>query len=121
MRPGFILCWGFGYKNGGLQLQDPGSRASAPIHDAVPSIGVVGFGYLSRLLVPLLQRKIVSLMAEAVTVDILLRGDPYCVLRDSAVATAFSEVVAFAISSISDVLVSYDLGCDTHIFCDVSS
>ena len=39
-------------------------------------------------------------MAEAVTVDILLGGDPYCALRDSVAATAFSEVVAFAIGSI---------------------
>ena len=36
-------------------------------------------------------------------------------------AMEFSEVVAFAISSISDFLCSYDLGCDTHIFCDVYS
>ena len=38
-----------------------------------------------------------------------------------AAATAFSEVVAFAIGSISVVLCTYDLGCVTHIFCDVSS
>lgn len=54
-------------KIGGLL---PGSRASAPRS----RIGVEGFGYLSGL------RKIASLMAEAVHVDILLRGDPYCVI-----------------------------------------
>ena len=52
---------------------------------------------------PLLQRNIASLMAEAVTVDILLRGDPYCVLRDLCGGDSVSsEVVAFVVGSISD-------------------
>ena len=39
------------------------------------------------------------------TVDILLRGDPYCVLRDLCGGDGVSEVVTFAIGSISKFFV----------------
>ena len=39
------------------------------------------------------------------TVDILLRGDPYCVLRDLCGGDDVSlEVVAFVVGNMSDVL-----------------
>lgn len=64
------------------RIEGFGSKNRDRGHDwwaSVSRFGDVGLGYLSRML--LLQRKIASLMVVAVTVDILLRGDPYCVLR----------------------------------------
>ena len=66
-------------------------------------------------------------MAVAVSVDILLRGDPFCSLGISAAATAFQRrwPLLLAVCLISDFCdLSIDLGCEIHIlgqFCNFYS